>query len=203
MGARLFFKDVPTQLGTMWIVWGNRAGAVLVERIFLPEENSNRSSDKNADERSDENSFERRIRTMGGFNATDRRQVPEAVLELENILHRCIEGKRTDIDLGIFNFTQCSEFQKTVLFEEYRVPPGWVSTYGRLSVKIGKPGAARTVGRALASNPFPLIIPCHRAVRESGELGGYRGGVHMKRALLEREGVRFNESGRVVMDRVY
>jgi methylated-DNA-[protein]-cysteine S-methyltransferase len=68
---------------------------------------------------------------------------------------------------------------------------------------LGVPGGARAVGRALARNPFPVVIPCHRAVRTDGDLGGYQGGVPMKRALLEMEGVAFTEAGRVRMDRVH
>jgi alkylated DNA nucleotide flippase Atl1 len=48
------------------------------------------------------------------------------------------------------------------------------------------------VGHALAANPFPIIIPCHRAIRSDGSLGGYQGGLAMKRSLLEREGIRFD-----------
>jgi len=59
------------------------------------------------------------------------------------------------------------------------------------------------VGRALATNPFPLVIPCHRAVRSDGSLGGYQGGIGMKRKLLEMEGVQFKPSGKVAMDRLY
>ena len=59
------------------------------------------------------------------------------------------------------------------------------------------------MGSALARNPFPIVIPCHRAVRSNGELGGYQGGVEMKRALLEMEGVPVLPGGRVLMDRVY
>jgi len=73
-----------------------------------------------------------------------------------------------------------------------------VSTYGRIARKLGLPRAARAVGNALARNPFPLIIPCHRAVRFDGSLGGYAGGVRMKKMLLELEGVEFDRHGRVI-----
>ncbi|HUT21711.1 MAG TPA: MGMT family protein, partial [Anaerolineae bacterium] len=63
--------------------------------------------------------------------------------------------------------------------------------------------AARAVGNALARNPFPLVIPCHRAIRAGGTLGGYQGGSGMKRALLEIEGVQFSGEGRVVAPRTY
>jgi len=56
------------------------------------------------------------------------------------------------------------------------------------------------VGTALAKNPFPIVIPCHRAVRSDGTLGGYQGGLEMKRALLEMEGVYFDTFDRVLTE---
>jgi methylated-DNA-[protein]-cysteine S-methyltransferase len=97
----------------------------------------------------------------------------------------------------------CSVFQRRVLLAEYAIPRGWVSTYGRIAAALGRPGGARAVGRALATNPFPLVIPCHRAVRAGGDLGGYQGGVAMKRALLTFEGVEFTEGGKVRLERVH
>ncbi len=193
MNIPFFYKEVYTQLGTMGIVWSDGNHSLLVERILLPNEVSGG------------NHVRGRIRTLNDNKVilTAKQQVPKAISVIENILYCCIEGKGTGADLGIFSFTQCSDFQKAVLFEEYRVPPGWITTYGRIAARIGAPGSARAVGRALATNPFPLIIPCHRAVRANGGLGGYRGGVQMKRTLLEREGVRFTEYGRVLMNKVY
>uniref|UniRef100_UPI00257F7FDB methylated-DNA--[protein]-cysteine S-methyltransferase n=1 Tax=Candidatus Borrarchaeum sp. TaxID=2846742 RepID=UPI00257F7FDB len=82
-------------------------------------------------------------------------------------------------------------------------PRGWISTYKRIAEYIGIPNGARAVGNALARNPFPIIIPCHRAVKTDGSLGGYQGGVKMKRVLLEMEGVRFSDKGKIIMNRVY
>ena len=65
------------------------------------------------------------------------------------------------------------------------------------------PNSARAVGGALARNPFPIIIPCHRAIKSNGELSGFRGGLKMKRALLELEGVEFSQDGRVITNRIY
>jgi methylated-DNA-[protein]-cysteine S-methyltransferase len=84
-----------------------------------------------------------------------------------------------------------------VLLAEYRIPRGRVSTYGAVAKHIGVPRGARAVGNALARNPFPIVIPCHRAIRADGSLGGYRGGLVMKRALLELEGVRVTAEGQV------
>jgi methylated-DNA-[protein]-cysteine S-methyltransferase len=96
-----------------------------------------------------------------------------------------------------------SSFQKKVLQAEYGIPRGWISTYGKIANHIGNINAARAVGRALASNPFPIAIPCHRAIRKNGELGGYQGGVEMKRSLLKMEGIKFTISGRALLDKIY
>lgn len=88
----------------------------------------------------------------------------------------------------------CPPFQRRVLLAEYGVPRGAVTTYRLLAERLGQPRAARAAGMALATNPFPLVIPCHRAIRSDGTLGGYQGGLAMKRALLEREGVLFEET---------
>ena len=65
------------------------------------------------------------------------------------------------------------------------------------------PALARAVGQALARNPFAVIVPCHRAIRTDGHLGGYQGGLDMKRSLLEAEGVSFNVTGRVIATRLH
>jgi methylated-DNA-[protein]-cysteine S-methyltransferase len=114
-----------------------------------------------------------------------------------------LEGKAVDFQVSLIDLGECSEFQRRVLLAEHKVPRGWVSTYGRIARRLGVPHAARAVGTALARNPFPIIIPCHRTIRSNGELGGFRGGLEMKRALLELEGVQFSTTGKVRSDRFY
>jgi methylated-DNA-[protein]-cysteine S-methyltransferase len=96
----------------------------------------------------------------------------------------------------------CPPFQQRVLLAEYGIPRGCVSTYGRIAAHLGVGGGARAVGNALATNPFPIVIPCHRAIRSDGRLGGYQGGLAMKRALLEQEGVTIDERDKVVLPRL-
>jgi len=75
-----------------------------------------------------------------------------------------------------------------------------VNTYGEIAKKIGHPGAARAVGTALAKNPLPLIVPCHRVIRSKGELGGFSAGdTNLKRRLLGKEGIIFDSRGRVIL----
>jgi len=112
-------------------------------------------------------------------------------------------GEEIKFDLNMITLERCPEFQRRVLLAEYGIPRGYVSTYGRIAEYLGISGGARAVGNSLASNPFPIVIPCHRAVKHDGRLGGYQGGPRMKRKLLEMEGVRFTPSGKVLMNRVY
>lgn len=79
-------------------------------------------------------------------------------------------------------------FQEAVWRELARVPPGETVSYAALAARAGKPGAARAAGTACGANPVAVLIPCHRARRGDGSLGGYAYGLPIKRRLLEREG---------------
>jgi methylated-DNA-[protein]-cysteine S-methyltransferase len=81
-----------------------------------------------------------------------------------------------------------SGFRRAVLEETLRIPLGQTRSYGRLAAAVGHPGAARAVGRVMATNPLPLVVPCHRVVDSRGALHGYGGGLPMKETLLRREG---------------
>lgn len=80
-------------------------------------------------------------------------------------------------------------FQVKVWETLQKIPFGEVWSYEKLAREVGNPGAVRAVGNANAKNPIPIIIPCHRVIRKNGELGGYRGGIEIKRWLLEYEGI--------------
>lgn len=69
------------------------------------------------------------------------------------------------------------------------VPYGTVVGHGELAGRVGRPGAAQAVGVAMASNPLPVVVPCHRVVGSDGGLGGFGGGLDTKRQLLALEGV--------------
>jgi methylated-DNA-[protein]-cysteine S-methyltransferase len=80
-------------------------------------------------------------------------------------------------------------FTRSVYEMVAAIPAGCSRTYGEIARQLGRPGAARAVGRAVATNPFPVIIPCHRVVGSDGSLTGFAGGVELKAAMLEMEGV--------------
>lgn len=120
--------------------------------------------------------------------------------EIDSLLSaicRFLEGEPVDFGLDVADLSVCGEFQQRVLRAEHAIPRGSVSTYKLIAAHLGVPGGARTVGNALANNPFPLIVPCHRAIRSDYSPGGYQGGVDMKRSLLSKEGIVFDRSGRV------
>ncbi|MDI6643590.1 MAG: methylated-DNA--[protein]-cysteine S-methyltransferase [Methanobacteriaceae archaeon] len=108
-----------------------------------------------------------------------------------------LEGKSIKFTLENISMENCSEFQKKVLLKEYHIPWGRITTYQLIAKHLGQEKASRAVGNALARNPFPLIIPCHRAVRSDRSLGGFQGGTEMKKTLLENEGIIIDESGKI------
>lgn len=79
-------------------------------------------------------------------------------------------------------------FRRDVLRATARIPYGETASYRDVATRAGSPAAVRAAGSALATNPLPILVPCHRVVRTGGALGAYRGGVHAKIQLLELEG---------------
>jgi len=126
-------------------------------------------------------------------------EIDEAADLIEAFLH----GEDVRFPLDLLRMDLCPDFQQKVLLAEYGIPRGQVSTYGLIAAFLGNSLAARAVGSALARNPFPIFIPCHRAVRSDRTLGGYQGGPTMKRALLAMEGIRFDGAGRVMVKDFY
>jgi methylated-DNA-[protein]-cysteine S-methyltransferase len=87
------------------------------------------------------------------------------------------------------DWSRVDGFRERVLSTLYDgVPFGSLISYGDLSARAGDPTAARAVGEAMAANPYPIVVPCHRVVANDG-LGGFGGGLDMKRWLLAHEGV--------------
>jgi AraC family transcriptional regulator, regulatory protein of adaptative response / methylated-DNA-[protein]-cysteine methyltransferase len=105
----------------------------------------------------------------------------EPVQKILNHLER--NEPHLDLPLDI----RATAFQRQVWEKLREIPYGETVSYGDVAKALGKPGAVRAVGRACATNPVALVIPCHRVVREDKSLGGYRWGPERKRKLLERE----------------
>jgi len=113
--------------------------------------------------------------------ARDETRLREQVNEL--LAHLAGQEPHPNLPLDV----QGTAFQKRVWEELRRIPYGQTASYGEIARRIGQPSATRAVARACATNPVALVTPCHRVVRENGELGGYRWGVERKRQLLEKE----------------
>lgn len=122
--------------------------------------------------------------TATAGNAGDAAVLRRAAAELADYF----AGRRREFSLPL-DLTGCSPFRRAILETLRRVPCGEVLTYGELAARAGFPGAARAVGRVMASNPLPIVIPCHRVVAAAGRLGGYSGGegTRTKERLLDLE----------------
>ena len=106
----------------------------------------------------------------------------------EKQINSFLNGKLRDFSIKLV--ITGTSFQKKILQKTAGIPYGKTLTYGTLAKKAGYPNAARAVGAVMATNPFPLVIPCHRVVGRTG-LQGYGGGLKMKRDLLTMEGADF------------
>ena len=176
---------VPSEVGDFGLVWKESAGKARVQRILLP---------------------------RPGMATEDlvRAAFPDVrpgddpgIAELVEQMRRFLLGETVALSPEWLALEHCSPFQRRVFLADYRIPRGQVTTYGLLARYLGVPGGARAVGGALAHNPFPIVIPCHRVIASDGSLGGYQGGLAMKRWLLEMEGVPFSASGRALVSRFY
>ena len=114
---------------------------------------------------------------------------PEKVASALHQLDEYLRGARKTFDLPI-DWSLLRPFQRRVLQIVHAIPYGGTRTYGDIAYEIGNPRAARAVGRANATNPMPLVIPCHRVIGSDGKLHGYGGGEGLKTKewLLKMEG---------------
>ena len=111
----------------------------------------------------------------------------EAIARPRLQLEEYARGERTDFDLDLA--PDGSPFQHQIWGLLRQIPYGQTRTYGDLAKLVGNPNGSRAVGRANATNPISIVVPCHRVIGSSGALTGYAGGLPMKRKLLELEGV--------------
>jgi methylated-DNA-[protein]-cysteine S-methyltransferase len=114
---------------------------------------------------------------------------PEYILEAATQLMEYLSGQRRVFTL-VINWTVLRQFQQSVLNATFEIPYGETRTYKEIAGHIGKPRASRAVGRAEATNPMPLVIPCHRVIGMDGKLHGYGmvEGIKTKAWLLKLEG---------------
>jgi methylated-DNA-[protein]-cysteine S-methyltransferase len=116
-----------------------------------------------------------------------RRRPPYPAGSPPKQLEEYFRGRRTTFDIEVEPET-ASSFDRAVWRELCTVPAGRTVTYGELARRSGFPGSARAVGGAMARNPIPIVIPCHRVVGEGGSITGFGLGLWRKRWLLDLEG---------------
>jgi AraC family transcriptional regulator of adaptative response/methylated-DNA-[protein]-cysteine methyltransferase len=118
------------------------------------------------------------------FAAQITRDAERLQPDVQSVL-QILEGKEScpNVSLDV----RATAFQRRVWQELCAIPRGQTRSYSQVAAQMGKPGAARAVARACATNSVALVIPCHRVVRENGELSGYRWGIERKQKLLQKE----------------
>lgn len=182
---QLFYNTYSSPFDEFTIVWREYETRVLIQRIFL-------SGQKIKSET-----------RMKEFYPTVEIGDSKVISIIGEKIQQFLQGKKIQFELDVLDFSMCYKIQKKVILAEYEIPRGWVSTYARIAKHVGIKNGARVIGNALAKNPFPIIIPCHRAIKSDRTLGGYQGGISMKRKLLEMEGVTLSEKGKVITENIF
>lgn len=111
---------------------------------------------------------------------------PSRFGDLPSRLGRYLRGEQVPFNDEL-DFNGASAFKRAVWVAARAVPYGQTRSYGWIARQIGNPGALRAVGQALAKNPFPIVVPCHRVIGKDGSLTGFEGGLELKRRLLKIE----------------
>lgn len=128
-------------------------------------------------------------KVMERLEATGAEIVEDAsrTAEVRRQLAEYFAGERREFDLALA--PEGTPFERAVWAELAKIPFGETRTYGEIAEILGRPGAARAVGRANGANPIPIVVPCHRVIGADGSLTGFGGGLDVKSRLLELEGL--------------
>ena len=163
------FTTFDTALGPCGIAWGERG----IVGVQLPEDSAAET-------------FARLRRRFP--DARELAPPPAVQAAIEGIV-ALLRGEKCDLSTVELDWGAVPEFNRRVYEVARAIPPGATLTYGELASRLGDPGAARAVGRALGQNEFPIVVPCHRILAAGGKTGGFtaRGGVRTKLRLLAIE----------------
>ena len=165
-----------TEIGEVALIWDGDND--VIKQVILPDESGKYNYSKN--------------NFSGVLLEENLSDYIMSIIEGIKDVVRGVEVNFNDVEL---DFSDLTDFQEKVLEKQLEIPYQHVVTYKMLAHLIGKDKSARPVANALASNPFPLIIPCHRTVRADWHVGGYNGTSDgsVKKFLLERENVQFDK----------
>lgn len=179
-GMLYSYELVGSPFGDVGLVWRQKTLSPCIVRVFSPRKNVDMAHLINQ-------AF------PGGAVRRSHIIIEKICRQIEEFMR----GNPVDFSMEYIDMSSCSTFQQKVLLEDWKIPRGRVSSYGKLAGTILVPRGARAAGSALARNPFPIIIPCHRVIRSCGDIGGFGGGVNMKKTFLEMEGIVFDSRGKV------
>ena len=169
------YVQVDGPIGPLFVAYGPR-GIALVERA------------------ADAGEFEEEFLATFGRPVHRVDRAPELI---ERVIEARVWGSGRNVKVPL-NLEQLPDFERQVLLKTLEIPRGEVRPYAWVAAELGRPLAVRAVGNALARNPIPFVIPCHRVVRSDGRIGNYgAGGPSAKRALLESEGMDTEELERL------
>jgi methylated-DNA-[protein]-cysteine S-methyltransferase len=174
--APVGFAVFDTVLGACGIAWGPRG----ITQVQLPEESAD-------DVRSALSAAQ-----PGAVEAEPDEAVTAAIGRIQALLAGGSDDDLADIPLDM---SHLSGFLQRTYALTRTIAPGHTLTYGQIAERLGSPGLARAVGRAMGANPFPIIVPCHRVLGADGSIGGFsaHGGAMTKRRMLLAEGVAEQE----------
>ena len=171
--GELGFAVFDTAIGRCGIVWSARG----VAGVQLPEK-SERAT---------------RNRVLRRFPAAHETVPPAAMRRAIDDIFALLQGEPKDLRYITLDSEGVPDFDRRVYDLARGVRPGTTSSYGELAARLGDRELARDVAQALAHNPFPLIVPCHRVLAAGGKMGGFSapGGVRTKLRLLSIEGAQY------------
>ncbi|MFI5028912.1 MAG: methylated-DNA--[protein]-cysteine S-methyltransferase [Solirubrobacterales bacterium] len=168
----LQFALFPTAIGRCGVAWDE----VGIRRVQLPARTDRETTSLLA----------------AGTAVSGPRRPPRWVADTLDQVTRHLHGEPQRFAGARLDLSGVPQFHREVYLAASDIPPGKTASYGEVAERLGRPGAARAVGQALARNPLPVLIPCHRVLAANGAAGGFSapGGLTTKARLLELEGVR-------------
>lgn len=169
-GAAQYYCLFDTAIGTCGVAWGQLG----VTRLQLPE--AHRSATE---------------KRLGARATRASHTMPAEIDQLITDMQGYMSGRRIDFDSVAIDLGDIEPFRRKVFEAARALQWGQTASYGELARRTGYPGTARAVGQALAHNPVPIIIPCHRVLAKGRRIGGFsaHGGTFTKERLLALEGV--------------
>ena len=165
-----------TPIGPCGIAWGDNG----IVGLQLPEMSEDAARD----------------RLAGRYPDAQEASPPPDIQRAIDEIVALLSGEARDLSFVRLDLGDVGDFERRVYDVARNIPPGRTLTYGDIAKRIGEPGAARAVGRALGANPFPIVVPCHRVLGADGKVGGFsaRGGVETKIRILAIEKARTSDA---------